>query len=399
MKISTLFATLLLIKPFAFGDWQGFRGTLANGKIEGEVSSDLNVTSSKSWNVSLPGRGLSSPIIVENLILITASSGPQQSNLHILAYNVGNGVLAWERIFKATGRTICHSKTSVAASTMVSNGNVVVAQFSSNDVFCLDLNGNLVWLRGLTYDYPNIANGLGMSSSPVMANGVLIAQVENDADSFTFGLNLQNGTTLWKKMRPRGANWTSPIVLDQEAYRWIGLQSKEGLTFINPSNGNEIWTYSEGASTIPSSVIAENKTVLIPSNGLTALEEPTPHSTPIQKWKNNKLGPGTGSPAISGDQVFVVNRANVLTSASVENGEINWRLRIKGPVSASPVTTDQLLFIFSEEGIAQVIDISSKKEGKVLKELDLQDTILCTPAADNGSLFVRSDKKLWKLSP
>ncbi len=399
MKISTLFATLLLIHPFASADWQGFRGTLGNGKIEGKISPDLNLTSSKSWNIALPGRGLSSPIIIDNLILVTASSGPQQSNLHILAYNVGNGVLAWERIFKATGRTICHSKTSVAASTMVSNGNVVVAQFSSNDIFCLDLNGNLVWLRGLTFDYPNIANGLGMSSSPVMAKGVLIAQVENDADSFTFGLNIQNGTTLWKKTRPRGANWTSPIVLDQNSDRWIGLQSKEGLTFINPSNGNEIWSYHEGASTIPSSVVAENKMVLIPSNGLTAVKEPTLHSSPIQKWTNNKLSPGTGSPAISGDQVFVVNRANVLTSASVKNGEINWRLRIKGPVSASPVTTDQLLFIFSEEGIGQVIDISSTKEGKVLKELDLQDTILCTPAADNGSLFVRSDKKLWKLSP
>ena len=175
MKISTLFATLLLIHPFASADWQGFRGTLGNGKIEGKISPDLNLTSSKSWNIALPGRGLSSPIIIDNLILVTASSGPQQSNLHILAYNVGNGVLAWERIFKATGRTICHSKTSVAASTMVSNGNVVVAQFSSNDIFCLDLNGNLVWLRGLTFDYPNIANGLGMSSSPVMAKGVLIA--------------------------------------------------------------------------------------------------------------------------------------------------------------------------------------------------------------------------------
>ena len=94
-------------------------------------------------------------------------------------------------------------KPSVAAPTMVSDGKVVVAQFSSNDAFCLDLKGNLKWLRGLTYDYLNAANGLGMSSSPVIANGVLVAQVENDAESFTVGLSLINGTTLWKKDRPR----------------------------------------------------------------------------------------------------------------------------------------------------------------------------------------------------
>ena len=83
---------------------------------------------------------------------------------------------------------------------MVSDGKVVVAQFSSNDVFCLDMKGNLVWLRGLTFDYPNIANGLGMSSSPVIAQGVLIAQVENDADSFTFGINLKNGDNIVEKI-------------------------------------------------------------------------------------------------------------------------------------------------------------------------------------------------------
>ena len=61
--------------------------------------------------------------------------------------------------------------------------------------------------------------------------------------------------------------------------------------------------------------------------------------------------------------------------------------------------TNQTLFIFNEEGICQVIDISLKSEAKVLKEIDLKDTILCTPAADQGSLFVRSDSKLWKIGP
>ena len=54
-------------------------------------------------------------------------------------------------------------------------------------------------VKGTDLDYPNIANGLGMSSSQVLSKGVLIAQVENDADSYSFGLSLKNGTTLWKR--------------------------------------------------------------------------------------------------------------------------------------------------------------------------------------------------------
>jgi outer membrane protein assembly factor BamB len=399
MKLYLSLFIITLSPSLAFADWLGFRGTHGNGLIHGDVSPDLSLSAETSWNVSLPGRGLSSPVLVGNLVFLTASSGPQQTNLHVLAFDTQNGEKAWERIFKATGRTICHKKTCVAASTIVSDGSLVVAQFSSNDVFCLDMRGNLMWLRGLTYDYPNIANGLGMSSSPLIASGVLIAQVENDADSFTFGLNLKNGTTLWKKVRPRGANWTSPVTLKKSSVQWVGLQSKEGLAFINPSNGEILWNYEDGASTIPSSVVSSNNVVLIPSNGLTAMEEPDAGMAPKQIWRNNKLAPGTGSPSVSGDQVFVINRANVLTSASVETGEINWRLRIKGPISGSPIVTNQNLFIFNEEGLCQVIDISLKSEAKVLKEIDLKETILCTPAADQGSLFVRSDRKLWKIGP
>ena len=399
MKLYLSLFIITLSPSLAFADWLGFRGTHGNGLINEDVSPDLSLSAKTSWNVSLPGRGLSSPVLVGNLVFLTASSGPQQNNLHVIAFNTQNGEKVWERIFKATGRTICHKKTCVAASTIVSDGNLVVAQFSSNDIFCLDMRGNLIWLRGLTYDYPNIANGLGMSSSPLIVNGILIAQVENDADSFTFGLKLKNGTTLWKKVRPRGANWTSPVTLKKNSVQWVGLQSKEGLAFLNPSNGEILWNYEDGASTIPSSVISSNNVVLIPSNGLTALEEPVAGQAPKQLWRNNKLAPGTGSPSVSGDQVFVINRANVLTSASVETGEINWRLRIKGPISASPIVTNQTLFIFNEEGICQVIDISLKSEAKVLKEIELKDTILCTPAADQGSLFVRSDSKLWKIGP
>ena len=134
-----------------------------------------------------------------------------------------------------------------------------------------------------------------------------------------------------EKSQAKRSQLTSPVTLKKSSVQWVGLQSKEGLAFLNPSNGEILWNYEDGASTIPSSVISSNNVVLIPSNGLTALEEPVAGKAPKQLWRNNKLAPGTGSPSVSGDQVFVINRANVLTSASIETGEINWRLQSKDP--------------------------------------------------------------------
>ena len=398
INMKKLFSLILFffLNNLSHADWLNFRGTLGNGQASVNSVSKLSITSPTSWKAKLPGRGLSSPILVKDKIYITASSGPKQETLHILCFSQDEGKLEWERKFRSTGRTICHEKTCVAAPTMTSDGKVVIAQFSSNDVFCLDLKGDLIWLRGLTYDFPNAANGLGMSSSPVIAQGVLIAQVENDADSFTTGIDLKNGMSIWRKIRPKGANWTSPVLLGLGAKQKVALQSKNGISIINPKTGEEYWSFEEGASTIPSSTPI-GEILLVPSNGMTALKGRIDQKSHTQLWQDNKLGPGTGSPTVSGDYFLVINKANVLTCAQITTGEILWRMRIKGPSSGSPVATSSHLYFFNEDGLGQVIKIN-QSEGKLVSSVDLEETILCTPAISENALFIRSDRHLWRLS-
>ncbi|MEZ6045278.1 MAG: hypothetical protein R3C11_06785 [Planctomycetaceae bacterium] len=93
----------------------------------------------------------------------TASSGYDQSRLHVLCYDTQSGEQVWERTFAATGRTICHEKIKSLPDSRLGRGTDICF---SNDIACLDLDGNLLWYRGLTYDYPNASNSLGMSSSP-----------------------------------------------------------------------------------------------------------------------------------------------------------------------------------------------------------------------------------------
>ena len=397
MKIicNLLFLSLSLLSAQA--DWLCFRGSAGNGSSDLSIPAKLKITGQKSWAQDIPGRGLSSPIVIGDTIYLTASSGPYQEDLHILAYSSIDGLQQWQRTFKATGRTVCHKKTCVAASTLASDEKVIIAQFSSNDIFCLDLAGNLKWVRGLTFDHPNIANGLGMSSSPVIVNGVAIAQVENDADSFTFGLDLTNGITVWKKQRPKSANWTSPVIMTKKGQALVGLQSKEGMTAIEPRTGETVWEYQEGASTIPSSAWAEQGIILVPSNGITALQVDDNLQNFRQIWEDNKLKPGTGSPSCHRGSLYVINNANVLSCASVKTGKIKWRLRLKGPISSSPLITEEHLYVFSENGLGQVVNLLSEKP-EVIHTVDLDATILCSPAITQNAILVRSDNKLWKLS-
>ena len=391
------FVSVLTLSQIASGeDWLQFRGNDHRGiSLKSETPTNLS-KNNIAWKIPLPGRGLSSPIVIGNRVFLTASSTTDQSRLHVICANKDNGEIEWERQFWATGRTICHEKTCVAAPTPVSDGKNIYALYSSNDLICLDLDGNLKWIRGLMQDYPNASNSLGLASSPIIVDETLIVQIENDSDSFVSGINLKDGSNIWKLARTKKANWTSPIRLNDKE---VAIQGSEGITCVSAKSGTIQWSFNEGASTIPSSVTSADSAILyVPSNGITAIKPRKDNNTPEIVWQESQLRPGTSSPIIVGDNIYIINRAGVLNAAKKDTGERLWRLRLEGSFSGSPVSSNGHIYVASErKGVFQSIDINGK-EGMLRGSIELGETILGTPAIANNSIFIRSDGHLWKIS-
>lgn len=382
-----LLAASMFSGTSAKADWLQFRGEGGSAvSTEAEApTKELKV----AWTMALPGRGLSSPIIVGDKVFLTAASGPKQESLHVICFNAADGKVVWERKMKATGRTMAHSKTCVAAPTPCSDGKRVYALYSCNDLFAFDLEGNLKWLRGLTYDYANASNSLGMAQSPSVMGDALVVQSENDSESFAAGLNLDSGGNLWKVDRPKAANWTSAIHVGGA----VALQSSKGILALNPRTGNQAWNYLDGAATIPSSAVSDGVVYAV-SNGITALA--VEDGAVSQRWRNEGLKPGTASPLVIGDHLYVVNNAGVMIQANTKDGSENWKLRLKGPFSGSPVAAGKTIYIVSERGVFQSIDTAAE-EGAISQSIDLGETVLSTPAVSGSAVYVRSDGKLWKL--
>ena len=119
-KILLTFTFAALANGLAAGDWPGFRGPLGNG-VSDEVGLPIALDAKKhiAWRIDLPGRGLSSPLVVGDRVFVTASGGTRQDQLQILCLNAADGSVIWQRQFWATGSTVCHNKTSIAAPTPV----------------------------------------------------------------------------------------------------------------------------------------------------------------------------------------------------------------------------------------------------------------------------------------
>ena len=392
MRTTFILAFGLLATVAQAEDWLQFRGNSTNGiAAEAGLPTELSGESIQ-WQTELPGRGLSGPIVVGDKVFLTASSGLRELKLHTLCYDVSTGKQLWERTSIATGRTICHPKMCVATPTPASDGERVFSFYSSNDLSCFDLDGNLLWYRGLGHENPNASNSLGMSSSPVVVGKTVVVQVESDAESFACGLDVATGETKWKLERPKRANWTSPSVLGKEV---VLLQSSKGLSAINAESGEEYWTFGDGASTVPSASVVGDL-VFIPSNGITVLKLSEDRKSFETAWQKSNLSPSTPSPIVYNDRVYTIG-STAMSCADAETGKRLWQVRLKGPFSSTPIAANGHIYAFNEKGIAYVINIEGPK-GKIVSEMDLADTILCTPAVSDGGLFVRSDNSLWKIA-
>lgn len=403
MKRSILTVTVLTLfvgsaTQALSGDWKQFRGNQANSIALGETLPTELSGGNISWKVDLPGRGLSGPIVIGDQVILTASSGYNEDRLHVMSFDTETGERQWERQFQATGRTICHEKMCVATPTPASDGERIFSFFSSNDLICTDLSGDLLWYRGLGEEFPNASNSLGMSSSPIVIGSTVIAQVEADAEAFAIGVEAATGRTRWRIERPRRANWTSPTILPGKDGRptLALLQSSAGLTAVDPETGDVVWDFTEGASTTPSSSVVNGR-IYIPSHGITTLETSADGRSFTQLWNSPVLSPATPSAVVMDGLTFSVNRSGALAAGDAATGERVWQLRLKGPFSATPVASNGHLFFFNERGVAFVVKPTAEG-GTIVSQFDLEETILCSPAAADNALYIRSDGHMWKFA-
>ncbi len=396
--LTRLLVSLVVLPLLVGADWSQFRGAGGRGVADDQqVPIKFGPEENVAWKVSLPGKGVCGPIVVGDRVVVTAASGPVlQDKLHVLCFDAKTGRQLWQRQFWATGRPHHHPTSSNAAPTPASDGERIFAFFSSNDLVCLDLQGNLLWYRGLGLDYPKAGNDVGMSSSPVVIGETVVVQVECQGDSFAAGLNTATGENRWRIDRPQRANWVTPAALHSSLGKdLVLLQSGTGLSAHEAMTGKQVWSFNTSCSGIPSLAVADNR-IFLPAGGMTVLEVPATESAPSLLWASNKVAPGNSSPVIDGDRLYVLTKAGILTAADAQTGQIVWQTRLKGTFWATPIVAGGYAFCVNQDGDCLVVKLGEK--GEIVQSVSFGEPFYGTPAVAGNALFLRGNQHLWKIA-
>jgi len=396
----TLINSVLAVTVVAFcgADWLHFRGTDNNSvsdqkNLPATFEGDTNV----AWKAPLPGRGPASPIVVAGRVVVTCSSGPRQDRLHVICFDAGSGGRRWHRQLWATGHTLIHPFGAVATPTPASDGRLIFAFYSSNDLACFDIDGNLKWFRGLAYDYPTVRNDAGMASSPLVLAETLIVQLQNQGESFATGIDTATGETRWRIDREHDAIWASPTVLRGKTSEedLVLLQGRSRLSAHRPETGKLVWEYEASCHTIASAVTCGDR-VYLPARGLHALQYDPVGRRARLLWHEMRLRSGNASPVVHDGRTYTIKPPGILVCGSAADGKVLWQLRLKGSFWATPVLADGRLYCVNHDGLVQVVELVDG--GKLAGTSQIDDAILASPAVADGAIYFRSDTNLWKIA-
>lgn len=379
-------------------DWPSFRKGGAN-LTDAKLPLDWSIRPPRNiaWTADLPGRGVSSPIVVAGRVIVTCSAGDPERRLLVLAFDVETGEPLWRKEFEAKGNIVVNELSAVAANTPATDGERIYALFSSNDLFVLDLDGNEVWSKDLTAEHEGLGNDFGMASSPALVDGAVIVQCNGETAGFVAAYEAAKGDLRWVQERPNQSSWTSPYIVPtgvDDAPLGIVVQTPKGIELLAPQNGKPLWRVELECDGIASSTLYEDR-IYVPTKWLAAVDL-QPSADPPDKpvWEAKQLKPTSASPVLRDGKIYAINRGGVLNCYDLASSTIDWTTRLKGTVWATPLLGPEHLFCFNAKGDALVLDLN----GEILAEINMVEEILASPAVSGNAMFVRSHSHLWKIA-
>jgi outer membrane protein assembly factor BamB len=381
-------------------DWLQWRGPNGNGVAHATAKPPLtwSETENVKWKAYIPGRGLSSPIVAGDLVIVTTAN---EEGKFVLAYGRADGAIRWkERVHEAGQPEPLHRKNSAATPTPTSDGRRVYVSFHHSDRVYLtaySLKGERIWQRDAgpyTCDYR-----YGYAPSPTLHDGKIIVSAEFLAEGFLAAFATDDGREIWRTPRRVKTSYSSPIVASIGGLEQILLSGAAKVSAYDPSSGGILWQ-ADGSPNATCGTMVWSEDTVFASGGFPQQETLAVRigEKPTVLWKNNDKS-YEQSLLYHEDHLYAFNDGGIALCWNAKTGEEKWKVRLGGPVSASPTLAGGRIYAMNERGITHVFEPNPMQFTK-LAENSLGDEGFATPVFVGSEVFLRTattegERKEW----
>jgi outer membrane protein assembly factor BamB len=426
----TIALLLLAFSHVSAEEWPEWRGPNGQGISSAKgLPETWSETSAVVWKAELPGRGHSTPVLTGNQLWLTTAlekaATPNQVkarlttntgdqpltvldsvSLRVLCVDSISGkVLHDMEVLNVKDPQWAHQLNSYASPSPILENGRLYAHFGSLGTVCLDTATlKILWKN----EELHVMHENGPGSTPVLSGNLLIVHFDGSDQQFIAAFDKTTGKVAWKtarsgKMDPRPQQrkaYGTPLILTMNGQSTVVSPAADWVYGYEPATGKELWKLPYGELGFSMSVrpVADAERIYLSTSygksQVIALKY-AGLKTPEIAWRNNKNAPKMCSPVLANDLLFYVDDGGIVSCIDPATGDAHYRERLGGKFSASPILADNKLYFASREGVVTVVPAG--REFKILAQNTLEGSLMASPVAVDGTLYLRTDKALYRI--
>lgn len=434
--------------PKNWGQWRGPIGAgLAPGASPPVEWSD---TKNVKWKRELPGEGLSTPIVWGDRVYIQAAipvegqsdakaadaaaeeadsgeedrdggrrgrgrdgrrgrGGPPAApskpyRFVVLAFDRATGEPVWEKpVCELIPHEGSHDDGSVAPASPVTDGERLYAYFGSRGLYCMTMDGEVVWEKDL--GDMQTRNGFGEGASPTLHGDTLIINWDHEGDSFIVALDKKSGDEKWRTPRDERTTWVTPVVITDGGSKQVVVTGSNKIRSYKLADGKLVWECSGlGSNCVPTPIDRDGMLYVMsghrePAAMAIRYGGATGDISASDRivWRTDKGTPYVPSPVLVGDSLYMLQKnSEILSCVDAQTGEPRYeqqRLSDVSGVYSSLVAANDRIYVVGRNGVTYVLKHGPSFE--VLATNRLDDSFSASPAIVGDALFLRGQKNLY----
>ncbi len=424
-------------------NWHQFRGPNGNG-VANENSKPPTKWSGDSdnlkWKVAIPGKGSSSPVVWGDKIFVTSAvdtkktadgaavaetppdanagrggrrgrggrgggrgGAPKSVNefwVHCL--NRADGKEIWKtKVHEAVPHEGTHRTNTYASGSPVTNGSHVYISFGSFGIYCLDMDGKIVWQRDL--GKMRTRNSFGEGVSPALYEDSLVVNWDHEGQSFIEAMDAKTGKTKWKKNRDAATGWATPLIVKHKDRVQVIVNASTVYSY-DLADGSVIWQCGgQTGNPIPTPMILGDMVIC-----MTGFRSSACYAIPLDSegditgsdkivWSSREIGPYVPTGVLYKDTVYATKASSpVLVALNAKTGEkVIDSQRLDGIRSlySSMVAANGHVYVTGREG--KTLVLKHGNEFNVVATNDLGEPVDSTPAIVGNELIIRGANSLF----
>jgi len=444
MRILTVL-TVLLFLPFSFVscqsnpseqelNWTQWRGPYETGVAPaGDPPVEWSETINVKWKSEIPGIGHATPIIwKDQIILLTAIQTDKQGNkgasaedqdqadwmnpkstefIHkfaVISVDRTSGKMQWQTVVREElPYSSTHEFGSWASNSPVTDGEHIYAYFGSHGLYCLNLEGKILWERDLGR-MEKVMN-FGEGSSPYLYQDKLVILRDHQGQSAIHVLNKLTGDIIWEADRDEVSSWSTPTVVSFKGTAQLITAATNKVRSYDINTGKVLWECSGlTRNVIPSPVSLDGKVYVMSGyrgNAILAIDlarasgDITGSDAIVWSYDENTT-PYTPCPVLMDGKLYFLKANNGYVSClDARDGTVyyaNQKLEEIKNIFTSPLGVKDRLYVVGTNGVTYVV-----KEGEnfeVMAQNTLDDTFYASPVVIGNDLYIRGVHALYCIS-